>query len=281
MKPVRITCDSACDLPQALQDRYRIRELPLQVQLGKSLQQDKVEVDAEALYRFSSRTGLLPEIRPLSVSRYRDFFLECLREDCQVLHICPSARLSQCWSHARAAAQGLPDVAVVDSESIAAGAGQLALLAAELAGADYSLEDLIQALNEMKKHLDVSCILKSSRFLRKKGRPGGLQAFGEDLLNLRPELCLKEGCVRRGKPFRGDMDQAVLSYVESRVAGRRNIQTDRIFVTYSGMPEGLMARVRNLLQQLQPFEQIVEIPAAGAVSGRCGPGSLGLAFMTT
>ena len=135
-------------------------------------------------------------------------------------------------------------------------------------------------MNEMKKHLDVSCVLQSSDFLHRMGKRGGFTALGENFLKLKPELKLKNGNLRRGKTFRGDMEEAILSYVSSCLGERRNIQTDRLFITYSQVPAAILGKVREIVGQIQPFDEILEIPDPCAVSCRCGPGSLGLAFMT-
>ena len=280
MANIKITCDSACDLPQALAQRYQITVLPLEVDLGQQRRRDQLDVSAQELYRYSDSTGKLPGICPVSREQYLKCFQSLLSQGYQVLHISLSSGISRCYENAASAARGLKDVKVVDSQSISVGIGQLALLASELKSADYRLEELSEALNEMKHHMEVSCVLQSSELLHRSGSRGGIHAFGEKLLKLKPELSLKDGLIRYGRPFRGDLEDSILCYVRRSLEGRKNIQTDRILLTYSGVPQSIIREVKNLLQQLQHFDQVLELPAASAVSCRCGPGSLGLAFMT-
>ena len=280
MSGVQITCDSACDLPQAVSRRYRIDQLAMGVHLGKKFYQDRAEVSSGDLYAYSEQTGDLPEISAVTVEDYKTCFLHHLSQGREVVHISLSSQLSQCYQNACIAAESLKGVYVVDSCSISTGAGHLAMLGAELACADYRAAEIAEALNEMKQNLDVSFILQSPAYLHRSGRAGGLTALGARLLHVRPEIEVQKGAIRTGRPFRGDMEQTILQYVKSRLQSCRRVQTDRIFITYSGVPQAILDQVVRLLKQLQPFEQILTIPASSAVSCRCGPGCLGLAFMT-
>ena len=280
MAKIKITCDSASDLPQALSRRYRIDTLPLKITLGKAHKRDQVDVDSRLACDYTEKTGLLPEISAVPVCDYRKAFLFYLSQGFTVIHISLSSAISGCYDNAREAASGLNGVYVVDSRSISSGSGQLALLAAELAGAEYRAEEIISALEDMKPHLEMSFVLQSSSYLRRSGKPGGLSALGNQLLRLKPEIFLKSGLIHRGRLFRGDMESAILSYVRSLMEGKHNIRTDRIFVTYAGVSRTTLDKVIGLLHQLQPFEEVLEAPARSVVSGRCGPSCLGLSYLT-
>ena len=280
MSFIKITCDSACDLPETLKQRYGITQLPLEVCLGNDRRLDKVNLAESEVYRYSEDTGTLPLISPVSSDTYHRYFKAYSERGCQVLHISLSSRLSRCYQHAAAAAEAFPNVSVVDSESMSAGAGQLALLAAELAGADYQLGELEAALNDMKQHLKVSCLLQSSAFLHRNGRQGGLCAFADRLLKWKPEISLNGGKICPGAHYKGDLEQSVLSYVRQHLEGRTNLQTDRILISASNVPGAVMDKAKDLIWQLQHFDQILEVPASSAVSCRCGPGNLGLSYMT-
>ena len=281
MPRIKITCDSACDLPKDISGRYRIQLLPMGVGLGSENRHDRMDVNSQELYDYTEKTGQLPGISPISQEAFRKCFTHYLSQGYQIVHISLSSQLSQCYRNACAAARDLDGVYIIDSESISAGTGHLAMLATELASADYRADEIADTLNEMKKHLDVSFVLQSPNYLHRKGKTGGLSAAFARLFRFRPEIMLSRGAIRMGKPFRGDMENSILSYVNSRLSGKHNIQTDRIFVTYSGISQATLQKVTGLLEQLHPFEQILAVPISSAVSCRCGPGSLGLAFMTT
>ena len=277
---IKITCDSASDLPRSLWEPYRIHIFPMEVRLGKHCQQDQIELTSGDIYNYSQKTGRLPEVSAVPVSVYRKTFEDYIGQGFQVLHVSLSGKLSECYRNACLAARSLPGVSVIDSKSVSAGAGQLAMLASELASADYLLNELTDALNEMKEKMDVSCILQTPEYLHKIGHHSSISALLSGFFRLKPELMIRKGKIRPIHAFRGDLENSILSYVQNCISGRTNIQTDRIFITYSAVPLPVREKVKILLRQLQPFEEILEIPVSSAVSCRCGPGSLGLAFMT-
>ena len=280
MAKIKITCDSACDLPRVLAERYRIQMLPMPVHLGEELHLDQIDVNCREACEHTEKTGLLPVISPVSPEAYRKAFLEYTAQGWEVIHISLSGAMSSCCCHAQAAARGLGNIHVVDSRSLSIGAGQLALLGAELAGADYRASEIVKALNALRDQLQTSFVLQQSQYLRRGSKPGGLSAFCDRLMHIKPQLILQKGLCHRGRPFRGDMEASILSYVRSSLEGRKNIQTDRIFLTYSQVPNSLLQKVRSLLLTLQPFEEILEAPAGSVIAQRGGPGCLGLSYLT-
>ena len=279
MADIKITCDSASDLPQVLLNRYRIDVLPLGVQLGTDFRYDRVNIDNGELFDYAQDSGEIPKICPVSVENYRRCFEHYTKDGSEVVHVSLSGALSGCYRNACIAAQQTGGVHIVNSESASTGLGQLTLLAAELANADYLPGEIIAALDEMKKRLDVSFVLQNPEYLHCGEARGQLAALGSRLFRLHPQILLANGAIHHGRAFRGDMERSILDYVRSRIDIGPHIQTDRIFVTHSCVPRSILDKVFALLRQLQPFEEIWEAPAASAVSFRCGPGCLGLSFL--
>ena len=81
-----------------------------------------------------------------------------------------------------------------------------------------------------------------------------------------------------GRKYRGNLDRSVAAYIRGRLEGRTDIQTDRIFLTHSGVPEESVAKAISLIRELQPFEEIIETTAGCTISSHCGPNCLGVLF---
>ena len=281
MARIKVTCDSTCDLTRDLYDNYHIEVLPLGVCLGDDLRFDSVNITAQEIYDYARQTGVLPKTSAVSVGQYEDCFRKYTSQGMQVIHISLSSDISSCYQNACIAAQNVGNVFVVDSRNLSTGSGHLAMLAVELAAADYRAEEVVDALNDMKKRIDVSFVLQTLDYLHKGGRCSGLTAFGANLLKLHPEIAVTNGKMHVGKKFRGDTEKSILSYVRSRLANQSNVQCDRIFITHSGVPAAIVQKVKDLVRQLQPFEQIIETTAGSTISSHCGPNCLGLAFFRT
>ena len=281
MANVKVTCDSTCDLTKELYSRYQIDVLPLGISMGDDFRYDSVNVTAQELYDYAKKTGELPKTSAISVGEYQEHFQSLVDQGRQVIHISLSSEISSCYQNACIAAEAVGNVWVIDSRNLSTGSGHLALLAVELAAADYTAPEIAKALNEMKKQVDVSFVLQTLDYLHKGGRCSGIAAFGANVLKIRPEIFVKNGNMHVGKKYRGDLEKSILSYVRGRLEGRKDILHDRIFVTHSGVPKEIVEKVMALVRELQPFEQVIETVAGSTISSHCGPACLGLAFLRT
>ena len=278
MSKIKITCDSTCDLSPELYARYGITPIPMRVALGDRLRLDGVDVAPAELYAYVEQTGKLPTTSAISVGEYEAFFRPFTESGFQVVHICLSSELSSSCRNAMLAAQALEKVYTVDSRSLSTGSGHLAVLGTELAAAGYDGAYIAAALDEMKGRLDVSFVLQTLDYLHKGGRCSGIARFGANVLKLRPEIAVEEGALHVGKLYRGSMEKSILDYIRGRLEAAGEVDTDRIFVTHSGVPRETVDKALALVKELRPFRQVVETVAGSTISCHCGPNCLGILF---
>lgn len=286
MSGIKITCDSTCDLTESLYSNYGVTVMPLGVVLGEDLRKDGVDVDPAAIFDYVGKTGVLPKTSAVSVNEYYETFKQFCLEGSAVIHINISSDFSSCYTNAVQAAsmvkEEIPDadIRVIDSRNLSSGSGHLVLLARELANSGLSAADIEDRLNKAKNRLDVSFVLQTLEYLQKGGRCPSVVAFGANLLKLRPEIEVREGKMGVAKKYRGSMEKSILDYVRGRMAGREDIDTKRIFITHSHVPQEIVDKVRAQISELQPFEEIIETYAGCTVSSHCGPNCLGVLFFT-
>ena len=72
----------------------------------------------------------------------------------------------------------------------------------------------------------------------------------------------------------------VLSYVEDMESELKHAKPDRVFITHSGCKPAVVEPVREYLESLGIFAEILETRAGGVISSHCGPGTLGVLFIT-
>ncbi|MCD8107717.1 MAG: DegV family protein [Oscillospiraceae bacterium] len=275
-----VTCDSTCDLSPELYEKYEIQPVALGTILGEEMRRDGVDVTPLEIFDYVGKTGVLPKTSAVSVAEYTDVFKKYVDSGCEIVHINISSEFSSCYQNACIAAEELGHVYPVDSRNLSTGSGHLAIKARELAQDGLSASEIADKLNGMKEKLDVSFVLQTLDYLQKGGRCSGVVAFGANLLKLRPEIVVSEGTMIVGKKYRGSMEKSILDYVRGRLADRSDIDTSRIFITHSHVPDDIVAKVRSLVKELQPFEDenILETYAGCTVSCHCGPNCLGVLF---
>ena len=278
MPKIKITCDSTCDLTQEIYEKYNVEVLPLGITLGEELYRDGIDVTAPKVFDYVAETGILPKTSAFSMGEYLEVFKKFVDDGYTVIHINLSAEFSSCHQNAKLAAEELGNVYPIDSRNLSSGSGHLVMAAAELAAEGLSAPEIVEKLEEMKQRLDVSFVLQTLDYLKKGGRCSGVVALAATALQLRPEIVVVEGSMKVGKKYRGSMEKSITDYVKGRLAGRDDIQHNRIFITHSYVPAEIVEKVKVLVAELQPFAEIIETKAGCTISSHCGPACLGVLF---
>lgn len=278
MSKIKITCDSTCDLTNELYQKNNITVVPLSIALGDEIRRDSIDIDADEIFRFVKSTNQLPKTSAISIGEYEDVFGQLVDEGYTVIHINISSELSSSHQNACLAAEDIGNVYVIDSRNLSSGSGHLVLLAAAMADSGMEAGEIVDILNEKKEKLDVSFVLQTLEYLHKGGRCSSIAAFGANALKLRPEIQVIDGKMQVGRKYRGDMEKTILAYVHGRLDGREDIDTDRIFVTHSGVPEEILGKVVDTVKSLHPFREVLVTRAGCTISSHCGPACLGVLF---
>jgi len=278
---IKICSDSTCDLSTGLIQKYDISVLPLYVMKDGEEHRDGVDITPDDIYAFTTETGKLCTTAAISVQDYIDFFTEQLADCDELVHFHISSDMSSCYQNACIAASELDKkVYPIDARNLSTGIGQLVLAAAEMAQAGASGEEIAEAMNAKREKLDVSFVVDTLVYLHKGGRCSAVAALGANLLSLKPCIEVKEGAMGVGKKYRGSMEKCLTQYVRDRLAGRDDVDTGRIFITHSGVTPDLIEKVRDEVLKHQKFEEVLITRAGSTISSHCGPGTLGILFLT-
>ena len=82
-----------------------------------------------------------------------------------------------------------------------------------------------------------------------------------------------------GKLYRGKQEKVLERYVSDTLARYPDIVKDEIFITHSGVSDEIADAVRAMLEE-RGFRTIYTTTASCTISSHCGPGTLGILFMT-
>lgn len=75
------------------------------------------------------------------------------------------------------------------------------------------------------------------------------------------------------------MSSVILSYAKDLEEDLKNAKKDRVFITHSGCDTDIIESVREYLQSLNKFDEILETRAGGVISSHCRYGTLGVLFI--
>lgn len=276
---IKITADSTADLSEELLAQYGISLVPLYITLGEDVLRDRVDITRDDVFAFVAKTGTLPKTSAVSSQDYADVFASYAEKGMHVVHVCISSDFSACYQNACFAAKDSPNVHVVDSRNLSTGTGHLALMAAELASEGLPASAVAERLRQATGRIEASFVIQTLDYLYKGGRCSALASLGANLLQLRPCIEVQEGKMTVGKKYRGSPERCLNAYVLDRLENRRDIDPKRIFITHSYLDDEAAHRVKALVEQTRPFDEILITRAGCTISSHCGPGTLGILFL--
>jgi len=277
---VAIVCDSACDLPDTVLDRYGIALVPLQVLFGDEVFLDRIELEPAEFYRRLRGHGPAPTTSQPSSAQFSAAF-EHARADAEgVVAVLLSSALSGTYASAEAARRAFAPggVHLVDSRSASFGIGLLALRGAELADAGWDAPAIARELERVREHSGMFLTVDTLEYLLRSGRVSRVQSWLGGLLDMKPILSLdREGKVIAAARVRGQaalLDRVCRLLDQALPPARQRL---RIGVAHADAPE-LAERVRRaLVERYHPLEVLVS-PATGVLAAHVGPGAWGVFY---
>ena len=274
---IKITADSTCDLPAELAEKYGVHIFPLYVVMDGEAKKDGVEICAQDIFDHVAAGGKLGNTAAVNVGDYLEVFRE-LRKECDaVILFTISQSMSACFQNANIAGAEVGNVWVVDSTTLSCGISLLVLDACDMAAEGKSPEEIVAALEAKRDRLDVSFVIDTLDYLKAGGRCSPLVALGANLLNLKPCIELSDGSMGVGKKYRGAIEKVVLKYLADRLAQPDKIDRRRAFLVKSnGFSQEFLAEARRTVQELCPFDELIDATAGCTISNHCGPKTLGI-----
>jgi DegV family protein with EDD domain len=277
-RQVAVVCDSSCDLPDEVLDRYGIAMVPLQLLFGDEVYLDRVEMDATEFYRRlrAGATGVTTS-QP-TPAQFTAAFEHARAGAAEVVVVLLSSGLSGTYANAEAARRSFAagGIHLVDSRSASLGMGLLARRAAELADAGWGGAAIARELERVRDQCASFITVDSLDQLLRSGRVSRVQAWLGSLLDMKPILSLdREGVVVAAARVRhrDALLRRLLRLLDAALPASR--ERLRLGVAHADAPE-TAERVRRVLQErYHPLDVIVS-SVTGVLAAHTGPGAWGV-----
>ncbi|PKK40714.1 hypothetical protein ABB02_00047 [Clostridiaceae bacterium JG1575] len=277
MEKIGIITDSACDLRKDQLDPELVQVLPLKILFSDGEYKDGVTISAEETYRRMDQEipkTSLPDGKDME--RALDYFRQ--RGVTHILGIFLSSGLSGTFNAFRHFAQEYAkDLSVycIDSLSLSLGEGLLVLEAQQKIKQGHTTEEVIQAVHEKIKRIDVYFVLDTLEYLIKGGRIGKVSGTIGQLLNIKPIIHInEEGVYHSVEKARGK--KQALSKLLALLKNKHLAKGDcNVYPMHGGNPEegrDVLAQIRALPGVQDSYTDQIT-PSLGVHTGK---GLLGL-----
>ena len=279
----KIIADSTCDLSKELIEKYNIEILPLHILLGEEEYLDGVNISPAEIYAWSDANKSTPKTSAIDMNTPLETFKKYLDEGCEVVCFSISDDMSTTGNIMRMAVDELDaqdKVKIINSANLSTGIGLMVIEAAVMAKAGESAAVIAERIEQMKPLVRASFVVDTLVYLYRGGRCSGLAALAGGALKLHPRIVVEGGKMKPAKKYRGNINKAIMDYTRDMEADLKAAKKDRVFITHSGCEKEVVAQVREYLESLHHFDEILETVAGGVISSHCGPGTLGVLFIT-
>ena len=279
---VSIVADSTCDLSRELLEKYKVTIIPLHILLGEKEYEDGVDLRPEEIYAWADDHKTTPKTSAPSVETVMQTFRPLLDKGDDIVCFSISESMSTTANVMRLAARQLEAedrIIVVDSANLSTGIGLLVLEAARMALQGKTAEEIVAETERLKPKVRASFVVDTLTYLHRGGRCNGLEAMAGSILKLHPKIVVSEGKMSSSKKYRGKIDKVILAYAKDMEEQLLQARKERVFITHSGCPEETVLMVKEYLESLSRFEEILLTRAGGVISSHCGPGTLGVLFI--
>jgi DegV family protein with EDD domain len=281
MSPVAVVTDSTHYMPREVVERHGLHTVSLYVRWGDPPADDR-EADLpgfDAFYDYLRGARELPTTSQPSVGDFLAVWEPLLEQGFDIVSIHLSGGISGTVRSAEQARDQLVEnglgaecIEVIDSGSVCAGLGLMAIAAANAAKAGADAAKVAARARELRAELKILFAVETLEFLRRGGRIGGAQAWIGSTLRIKPILAIENEVVpvERVRTWGRAFERMV-----AHLSALREDGSDRFFVQHiQALDQAEKLAQRGEAIYGRPPEFVSEMgPVIGA---HAGPGLIGV-----
>ena len=280
MDKIAIVTDRACDLPQALVERYGIHLVSLVVRFGTEVHLDDGQLTADEFWKKAEETSLHPETSQPSAGMFEQAFAPLVERDYHVLCLVITSKHSGTYNSAHAAAQSFPgQVTVFDTLSLSLAQGCQVIVAARAAAEGRPVEEIVAMLESIRSRTHMFIAFDTIEYLRRGGRFARLMPVldrAARALSLKPIIIVRDGELRLFGVARSL--KKAMARIQQEIV--RRAPAEMLVAVHTRRADEVEPFARALAELIDfPFEQVMIAEAGPALSSHAGPGVIGAAIV--
>lgn len=280
-KKVAIVTDSLACLTREHVEQYGIAIAPINFYAGGKVYKDWVDITPDEAYELFLQDPDSFKTSAISPGDCVEAFRQASKRADNILFVTVSAKLSAVYNVAQGVKEQikneLPQISieVLDSETVTAAQGLIALAAARAAEEGKNLAEVVKATREVMGKVTFLALLDTIRHIYRSGRIPKIAALAGSMLNIRPLLTVSSGLVR----FKGAVRNRERG-IEKMLKTMRN-KVGQGLVHVAVMHAYALEEAQKLKERVESEFNCAELWITGfspVMGYATGTGTLGLAF---
>jgi len=202
LQNVAVISDSLSCIPRQLIDRYGIVIVPIRIIVQGKVYRDMVDITPSEAYELFLKNSDQFSTSPSSPGQYIEAYRESAKFARSILCVTVSARISTAYNVARLARDQAKshspdlDIVVLDSQTVTASEGFIALAAAKVAAEGEELGEVVKAAERVREKVSFFAFLDTVKHVYRTGRAPKIAADVASMLDIKPILTTSAGAVR-------------------------------------------------------------------------------------
>lgn len=275
---IKIVCDSISDLPQEILNKYNVDTVPLTVIFNGTEYLDGETLSKKDFYKMLRTSDSMPKTSQATYIQFKSIF-EKYDKDTEVICIAGSSVASGTYQSAVLAKNdGHENVSIFDTENLAMGSALFVIKACEMAEMGYSVKEILEVLENHKKHVEVVFSVDTLEYLKMGGRISSTKAALGNLLSIKPILEIKDGLVSQKSQVRGK--KQIYSTLAKTIIDKfgKNLE-DKTIIIGCGDNEEDLEIMKETLEKEATVKNIYFVNIGCVICCHSGPGLLGISCM--
>lgn len=282
---IKLIVDSSCDLPKEVSSKYNFSVIPLSIQIGEKTYKDRYEINCKEILEESEKEKVLPKtsaINPKDLTQY--FTLELNNVD-HLIFLPISSNISSIYNNTLMAVKTMKaedKITVLDTKSLTAGTGLLALGILQDIENNESLENIIKNHNDRVKKVSVSFVIDTMEYLYKGGRCSGMAYIFANKFHLHPVIKVEDGKmsvhkITRGKDISKGLNVLIDEFKED--LEKNNVDFSYPVFIPNVESENGVKHIKSTLSKKIGETILFRVDASGIICCHCGRNTCGLVYM--
>lgn len=291
----QIVSDGACDLSQEIVEKYNLKTVPFYVSMdSKKYYKEMVELKVRDFYQFMvDNPKIFPKTSMPAVQEYLNVFEPIVKEGQDIICFCITTNLSGSYNSAISARDIILEqypkakIEVIDTRTVTVLQGMLVIEALKMQQANYSFEQVLSKVEEMKETARIFFTINTMDYLVNGGRVGKITGIAGGTLGLKPLIIFKDGDIIKGGVTRGRIKskqktiELLMNYLEEE---KINLNEYQFTIGYGYDKIEVLTfkeNIENSIKEKFPdFNQEILISQIGATIGvHTGPNPIGIGMI--
>lgn len=275
-----ITYDSGLDVDPEIVKKYGIKKLPIILKLGTNESLDDGSVTPDDIIEYFKKENELAVTAPPTVQDLFRFFTKFAHMGYTVIHIATSSKLSSAYDYAKAASESFNRIHIINSKAYSIGGMPIILKAAEMLQDGKSADEIVKYCTDMADRIRMHVLISNLKYVHS----GGHINIGQNLLlsvfGMVPTVAVEDGYFYVKKNYRGSLDKASIKFIDDVMKTARGVDRKNFFLGHTGISESVLESVRQEINQVSDFDNIITTKCGCSTTTHYGDGGLLLCWVT-